>query len=61
LAPDVEILARTEALIKQGVAGIVYGRNVDQHANPVGMVAALMAIVHNGATTQEAAALLCAR
>jgi DhnA family fructose-bisphosphate aldolase class Ia len=61
LAPDVEILARTEALIKQGVAGIVYGRNVVQHANPVGMVAALMAIVHNGATTQEAAALLCAR
>jgi DhnA family fructose-bisphosphate aldolase class Ia len=54
-APDGEILARTEELIKQGVSGIVYGRNVVQHANPAGMVAALMAIVHDGATAKQAA------
>jgi DhnA family fructose-bisphosphate aldolase class Ia len=54
-APDEEILARTEELIKQGVSGIVYGRNVVQHANPAGMVAALMAIVHDGATAKQAA------
>lgn len=54
-APDEEILARTEGLVKQGVAGIVYGRNVVQHANPAGMVAALMAIVHDGATAKQAA------
>ena len=47
-APDEEILARTEELIKQGVSGIVYGRNVVQHSNPAGMVAALMAIVGIG-------------
>jgi class I fructose-bisphosphate aldolase len=57
-APDAEILARTEALIQQGASGIVYGRNVVQHANPAGMVAALMAIVHDGATAKEAAELL---
>ncbi len=57
-APDQEILERTEALIRQGVAGIVYGRNVIQHANPAGMTKALMAIVHDGASATEAAAFL---
>ncbi len=53
-ASDDEILTRTEALMAQGVAGIVYGRNVVQHPNPPGMVAALMAIVHEGRTAAEA-------
>lgn len=57
-APDAEILARTEELIKQGAAGIVYGRNVIQHANPAGMTKALMSIVHDGATAAEAAKFL---
>lgn len=57
-APDAEILARTEELIKQGAAGIVYGRNVIQHANPAGMTKALMAIVHDGANAADAAKFL---
>lgn len=57
-ATDEEILKRTEGLIRQGAAGIVYGRNVVQHANPAGMVRALMAVVHDGATAVEAARLL---
>lgn len=57
-APDQEILERTEALIRQGAAGIVYGRNVIQHENPAGMTRALMAIVHEGATASEAAKFL---
>jgi len=57
-APDKEILERTEELIKQGVAGIVYGRNVIQHQNPAGMTKALMSIVHDGATAAEAAKFL---
>jgi len=57
-APDEEILQRTEALIQQGAAGIVYGRNVIQHRNPAGMTKALMAIVHDGATATEAAEFL---
>jgi class I fructose-bisphosphate aldolase len=57
-APDVEIIQRTEALISQGVAGIVYGRNVVQHSNPAGMTKALMAIVHDGADAASAAKFL---
>lgn len=57
-APDAEILKRTEDLMKQGAAGIVYGRNVIQHANPAGMTKALMSIVHDGATATQAAEFL---
>ena len=57
-APDQEVLQRTEALIQQGAAGIVYGRNVIQHRHPAGMTRALLAIVHEGATAAQAAALL---
>lgn len=57
-APDDEILRRTEQLITQGAAGIVYGRNVIQHANPGGMTRALMAIVHDKATAEQAAKIL---
>ena len=57
-APDEEILRRTETLIAQGAAGIVYGRNVVQHANPAGMTRALMSIVHDGATAAAAAKFL---
>lgn len=57
-AADQDILERTEALIRQGAAGIVYGRNVIQHRNPAGMTKALMAIVHDGAGAGEAAKYL---
>jgi fructose-bisphosphate aldolase, class I len=60
-APDEEILRRTEAVLQQGAAGIVYGRNVVQHADPVGMTRALMAIVHEGASVEQALAGLAAR
>lgn len=53
--PDAEILARTAEVMVQGAAGIVYGRNVVQHANPRGMTRALMAIVHDRATPEAAA------
>jgi fructose-bisphosphate aldolase, class I len=54
-ASDEEILNRTEALIREGIAGIVYGRNIIQHPDPAGMTRALMAIVHEGATAGQAA------
>ena len=47
---DEEILKRTEALMKTGIRGIVYGRNVIQHSDPAGITRALMAIVHGDAT-----------
>lgn len=53
-ASDHEILERTYGLMQQGVRGIVYGRNVIQHRNPAGMTKALMSIVHEGATVEQA-------
>ena len=47
---DEEILKRTEALMKTGIRGIVYGRNVIQHSDPAGITRALMAMVHGKAT-----------
>jgi fructose-bisphosphate aldolase, class I len=57
-ATDEEILARTYAVMREGAAGIVYGRNVVQHSSPRGMTRALMAIVHENATPAQAASLL---
>jgi class I fructose-bisphosphate aldolase len=53
-APDREIFQRTVDLMKQGSSGIVYGRNVIQHPNPKGMTEAFMAIVHRGASVEDA-------
>jgi DhnA family fructose-bisphosphate aldolase class Ia len=58
--PDDEVLRRTEALMRQGAAGIVYGRNVIQHAHPAAMTRALMAVVHDGASADAALDLLAA-
>jgi class I fructose-bisphosphate aldolase len=57
-ANDLEVLRRTEQVIAQGAAGIVYGRNIIQHPNPAGMTKALLAIVHNDAKAEEAATFL---
>ncbi|MEQ9289780.1 MAG: aldolase [Cyclobacteriaceae bacterium] len=51
---DKEILTRTRALIGQGVAGIVYGRNIIQHENPKAITEALMGIVHDDLTVDQA-------
>ncbi len=56
--PDEEILRRTHGLMQQGAKGIVYGRNVIQHANPAGMTKALMSIVHDGASPETAMGFL---
>ncbi len=57
-APEAEILARTEMLMKQGASGIVYGRNIIQHSRPAAITRALMAVVHENATAQDALRLL---
>lgn len=55
---DEEILTRTEALMKQGAKGIVYGRNVIHHDDPAGMTRALMAVVHDGASVTDAMGMI---
>ncbi len=48
------ILERTKALIEQGAAGIVYGRNIIQHPKPAGITRALMAVVHEIVSVERA-------
>ena len=55
---DVEILQRTKDLMDQGAMGIVYGRNVIQHPHPGAITRALMAIVHEGRSPEEAKTIL---
>jgi class I fructose-bisphosphate aldolase len=55
---DREILARTVILLQQGASGIVYGRNIIQHSDPLRMIRAFMAVVHKGVDTEQALQLL---
>lgn len=57
-APEEELLQRTYELLQQGAAGLVYGRNIVQHDNPVGMTRALMALLHDGADAAAALKIL---
>jgi DhnA family fructose-bisphosphate aldolase class Ia len=58
---DDELLRRTQVVLEQGAAGIVYGRNIIQHDDPVGMTRALMAMLHDGADAGTALAILQGR
>lgn len=52
-----QVFARSRVLMDQGASGMVYGRNVYQHANPSAVVSALMAMIHRGASASEAWAI----
>ena len=43
------VFDNSAALMAQGAHGMVYGRNIYQHDNPKAVVAALMAMIHEGA------------
>lgn len=51
------VLTKSAALMAQGASGMVYGRNVYQHSNPASVVTALMAIIHQGVSGEEALAI----
>jgi fructose-bisphosphate aldolase, class I len=55
---DRTLLERTVAVLDQGASGIVYGRNIVQHPNPAGITAALMAVLHKGASVEAALAMI---
>ncbi|CAN7249662.1 class I fructose-bisphosphate aldolase [Aminobacter sp. LjRoot7] len=44
-----DVFDKSAALMAQGAMGMVYGRNIYQHANPSAVVRGLMAIIHDGA------------
>ncbi|HMF70717.1 MAG TPA: hypothetical protein VK616_04560 [Flavitalea sp.] len=60
-ASQEEILQRTEKLMEQGVAGIVYGRNIIQHANPSAITKVLMDLIHKGISVEEGLAALATK
>ena len=51
---DREILQRTHELLAQGASGIVYGRNIIQHAKPAAITRALMGLVHDSLSVDAA-------
>jgi putative autoinducer-2 (AI-2) aldolase len=52
--PEMDALQMTANAIKEGASGVDMGRNIFQSDNPVGMIKAIRAIVHKGATADEA-------
>lgn len=52
--PEMDALKMTENAIKEGASGVDMGRNIFQSDNPIGMIKAVRAIVHKGATVEEA-------
>src|SRR6478609_3673158 len=48
------VFDKSAALMRQGAVGMVYGRNIYQHANPSAVVRGLMAIVHADVGGEEA-------
>ena len=55
---DSEVLELAECSLKAGAAGLSFGRNVFQHTSPERISRALAAIVHEGATAQDAMKVL---
>ncbi|QRY65200.1 aldolase (plasmid) [Ensifer sp. PDNC004] len=51
------VFEKSAALMRQGAMGMVYGRNIYQHANPSAVVRGLMAIIHEDVSGEEAYAL----
>lgn len=52
--PEMDALQMTANAIKEGASGVDMGRNIFQSDNPVGMIKAIRAIVHKGATVDKA-------
>ncbi len=51
---DREILSRTHQMLQAGAAGVVYGRNIFQHPDPLRMTRAIHSLVHESADLDDA-------
>lgn len=54
LKTELDALRIAHAAIAEGASGVDMGRNIWQSSNPVGMIKAIRAIVHEGASLKEA-------
>ncbi len=48
------VFEKSYAFLQQGVKGLVYGRNIYQHPSPTLVTKALLAMLHNDASPEEA-------
>jgi len=55
---DRAVLQKTRTLLDQGARGLVYGRNIIHHQQPAAMTQALMAMIHQDASVDEAVHIL---
>lgn len=51
------VFTEAAAFLAMGAHGLVYGRNVYQHPNPERIVSAFMAMIHDGASAEQALAI----
>ncbi len=51
------VFKEAHAFLAQGARGLVYGRNIYQHPNPQRIVKAFMAMIHQGASSEQAVAI----
>lgn len=58
---DRAVFEAVRGALDAGGAGVCMGRNAFQHRNPLGMMRAIGAMVHENATPQQAAAILAGR
>ena len=52
-----DVFSKAHAILQQGAMGMVYGRNIYQHANPKLVVKAFKAMIHDGASVETALAI----
>jgi putative autoinducer-2 (AI-2) aldolase len=58
LDTELDVLNLTYNAIREGAVGVDMGRNIFQSSNPVGMIKAVAAIVHEGASVKKAQEML---
>lgn len=58
---DSAVLALVADVVASGAAGILFGRNIVQSQSPLRMLRALRAIIHDGASVEQAVELLAAK
>lgn len=57
---DIDLLRLSAQLLEQGARGLVYGRNIIQHRDPAGITRALMAVLHDNVSPEDALSLVSA-
>jgi putative autoinducer-2 (AI-2) aldolase len=52
--PELDALTMAHRAVSEGAAGVDMGRNIFQSDNPIGMMQAVVAVVHEGKTPEQA-------